>query len=95
MAQDSQGAARGAPATGAGDLVSLIESRIDRRSFQDTTWEGTFFDYLDIVNKDPAVVREFVAALQDGRGVPYMAKMNPDLDAAIRAELQRQTMRDI
>jgi serine protein kinase len=65
MAQDSQGAARGAPATGAGDLVSLIESRIDRRSFQDTTWEGTFFDYLDIVNKDPAVVRNAYQRLYD------------------------------
>ena len=53
MAQDSQGA-RGARHR-RGDLVSLIESRIDRRPFQDTTWEGTFFDYLDIVNKDPAV----------------------------------------
>ena len=58
---------------------------------------GPLADYVEAgrLAKDPAVVREFVAALQDGRGVSYMAKLNPELDAAIRAELQRQTMRDI
>jgi serine protein kinase len=39
------------------DLVSLIESRLDRRRFQDQHWEGSFFDYLKIVEQNPAVVR--------------------------------------
>mgnify|MGYP000854749106 CR=1 FL=1 len=50
---------------GRGDLVSLIESRIDRRSFQDHHWEGTFQDYLELVNKNPAVVRNAYQRLYD------------------------------
>ena len=39
------------------EFASLIESRLDRRSFQNHNWTGTFFDYLDVVGKNPAVVR--------------------------------------
>jgi serine protein kinase len=49
----------------AGDLVSLIESRIDRGRFQDQHWEGTFHDYLSIVEKNPAVVRTAYQRLYD------------------------------
>ncbi len=55
---------------------------------------GAVADYVEAGRfaKDPAIVKEYVQALKDGRGVPMMAKMNPELDAAIRAELQRQNM---
>src|SRR5690606_13491851 len=52
----------GLPASGAGagtdgaGLASLIESRLDRRSFQQHHWEGTFWQYLEIVGQKPAVV---------------------------------------
>jgi serine protein kinase len=39
------------------DLASLIDSRLDRRGFKETHWEGSFFDYLDIVERRPAVLR--------------------------------------
>jgi serine protein kinase len=54
----------GADSRGA-DLVSLIESRLDRRRFQDQHWEGTFFDYLKIVEQNPAIVRNAYQRLYD------------------------------
>ena len=42
---------------GSQEFTPLIESRLDRRSFQNHNWTGTFFDYLDVVGKNPAVVR--------------------------------------
>jgi len=39
------------------DLASLIESRLDRRRFQDQHWSGTFWEYLDICGQNPAVLR--------------------------------------
>ena len=48
-----------------GDLISLIESRLDRSRFQDQHWEGTFQDYLHIVEKNPAVVRNAYQRLYD------------------------------
>ncbi len=61
-----------------------------------TMVSGAVADYVEAGRfaKDPAIVKEYVQALKDGRGVPLMAKMNPELDAAIRAELQRQNMLD-
>ncbi|HMN41467.1 MAG TPA: hypothetical protein PKE29_11530 [Phycisphaerales bacterium] len=44
-------------ALGSQEIASLIESRLDRRSFQNHNWTGSFFDYLDIVGKNPAVLR--------------------------------------
>jgi len=49
----------------AGDLVSLIESRLDRRRFQDQHWEGTFREYLDICEANPGVVRNAYQRLYD------------------------------
>jgi len=54
----------GGGATGV-DLASLIESRIDRRRFQDQHWEGTFFDYLEICGNKPGVVRNAYQRLYD------------------------------
>ncbi len=47
------------------DLVSLIESRLDRQSFQDHHWTGSFWDYLEICQKTPAVLRNAYQRLYD------------------------------
>ncbi len=39
------------------DLASLIDSRIDRTKFGQVHWEGTFFDYLAIAERNPSVLR--------------------------------------
>lgn len=39
------------------DLDALIESRVDRQRFQEHHWEGTFFEYLDLVQQRPAIIR--------------------------------------
>jgi serine protein kinase len=48
-----------------GDLVSLVESRLDRRRFQDQHWEGSFRDYLDLCQKNPGVVRNAYQRVYD------------------------------
>lgn len=45
--------------------------------------------------KDPSKVREYVAALEAGQGIPLVAKMHPELDAAIQKELQAAHLKDI
>ncbi len=42
---------------GSADLASLIDSRIDRTKFGQVHWEGTFFDYLEIAQRNPSVLR--------------------------------------
>ncbi|MEM8756360.1 MAG: serine protein kinase [Planctomycetota bacterium] len=39
------------------DLTSLIDQRIDRDRFRTQHWEGSFFEYLEIARRNPAVVR--------------------------------------
>lgn len=62
-----------------------------------STITGVVADYVEAGRhaKDPEIVKEYVRALQDGRGVPMSAKMNPELDKAIREELHRQNMLEI
>ncbi len=53
------------------ELLGLIESRIDRRRFQDHNWSGTFWDYLEIADANPGVLRNayqrlFEAVLSHG-----------------------------
>jgi len=50
------GESAGQPGGGA-DLASLIDSRIDRTKFGQVHWEGTFYDYLDIAQRNPSVLR--------------------------------------
>ncbi|MCC6227793.1 MAG: serine protein kinase [Phycisphaerales bacterium] len=47
------------------ELVSLIESRLDRRRYQDQHWAGTFWEYLDICRENPGVVRNAYQRLYD------------------------------
>jgi serine protein kinase len=56
---------QGSPGGSSHDLVSLIDARLDRRRFEDHHWEGTFRDYLQIAEKNPAVVRNAYQRLYD------------------------------
>lgn len=47
------------------DLVNLIESRLDRQSFQDHHWTGSFWDYLQICQQNPGVLRNAYQRLYD------------------------------
>ena len=47
----------GSPGGGSGELVNIIEQRLDKRSFQSHNWTGSFFEYLDILSKNPAPLR--------------------------------------
>ncbi len=51
---------------GAGrDLAELIASRIDRDSHHDQNWTGSFWDYLDLCARNPAVARNAYQRLYD------------------------------
>ena len=50
---------------GKADLAALIDARVDRRSFQEHHWEGSFFDYLEIVQNKPAIIRNAYQRLFD------------------------------
>ncbi|MBL8887253.1 MAG: hypothetical protein JNK16_11375 [Phycisphaerales bacterium] len=54
-----------ASAITASDLAGLIDSRLDRKRFQDHHWTGTFFEYLEIVSQNPAVCRNAYQRLYD------------------------------
>jgi serine protein kinase len=47
------------------DLVAAVETRMDRRRFQEHHWSGTFWEYLDICAKDPGVLRNAYQRLYD------------------------------
>ena len=49
----------------ASDLAGLIDSRLDRKRFQDHHWTGTFWEYLDIVSQNPSVCRNAYQRLYD------------------------------
>jgi serine protein kinase len=57
----------GAPIGGVSgaDLIASVDARLDRRRFQDHHWSGTFWEYLDICAKHPAVVRNAYQRLYD------------------------------
>ncbi len=38
-------------------ILSLVDKNLDAQSFRDEHWEGTFWDYLDIVSRNPRVAR--------------------------------------
>jgi serine protein kinase len=38
-------------------LADLIESKLDTKSFREQNWEGTFADYLAIIEENPLVLR--------------------------------------
>jgi serine protein kinase len=47
------------------NLISLIDSRLDRKRFQEQHWEGTFAEYLALCEKNPAIARNAYQRLYD------------------------------
>ena len=43
--------------TKSNSLVALIDKKIDLSRFREQHWEGTFWEYLDIVHETPIVSR--------------------------------------
>jgi serine protein kinase len=50
---------------GANDIISLIESKQDVQEFQELHWKGSFQEYLNIVIKNPTVVRTSFQRIYD------------------------------
>ncbi len=46
-------------------LVGLIERKLDVNRFREQHWEGSFSDYLDIVQENPSVARNAFQRLYD------------------------------
>ena len=46
-------------------LVGLIDRKLDLTGFREQHWEGTFWDYLDIVTENPAVARNAFQRVYD------------------------------
>ena len=46
-------------------LLSLIDRRIDVSNFREQHWEGTFWEYLDIVLESPTVARNAFQRVYD------------------------------
>jgi serine protein kinase len=46
-------------------LVSLIDRKLDVTHFREQHWEGTFWDYLDLVQENPSVARNAFQRVYD------------------------------
>ena len=46
-------------------LVSIIDRKLDQNRFREQHWEGTFWDYLEIVHETPAVSRNSFQRVYD------------------------------
>ena len=49
----------------AADLRSLITRNLNRERFANLTWEGSFWDYVDLVRRDPMVARNAFQRVYD------------------------------
>ena len=47
------------------EIVGLISEKIDVQRFQKQHWEGSFWDYLDLVARQPAIARNSFQRLYD------------------------------
>src|SRR5580704_8608522 len=47
------------------NLVSMIDKKLDVSNFRETHWEGSFWDYLDIVYEQPVVARNAFQRVYD------------------------------
>ena len=45
------------PTTKTNPIISMVERKLDNTHFRDQHWEGSFWEYLDIVTENPAVAR--------------------------------------
>src|SRR5438477_5570776 len=46
-------------------LISLIDRRLDQTNYREQHWDGTFWDYLDIVTDNPTVARNSFQRVYD------------------------------
>src|SRR4051812_24236590 len=46
-------------------LLNLIDRRLNVTNFRDQHWEGTFWEYLDLVSENPAVLRNAFQRVYD------------------------------
>jgi serine protein kinase len=53
------------PSNSKNPLASVIDKRLDVTQFRDQHWEGTFWEYLDVVHENPAVSRNAFQRVYD------------------------------
>ncbi len=46
-------------------IVSIIDRKLDQNRFREQHWEGSFWDYLEILNENPAVARNAFQRVYD------------------------------
>ena len=49
----------------ANSLVALIDRKLDVSQFREQHWDGTFWEYLDLVQENPSVARNAFQRLYD------------------------------
>jgi serine protein kinase len=47
------------------EIIQILDQHLDRESFRQMHWEGTFWDYLELVLKNPRVARNAFQRLYD------------------------------
>jgi serine protein kinase len=68
--------------SGPSDLARLIESRLNREQYRELHWEGSFFEYLDLVHQRPAIVRNAFQRIFDAvlaQGVEKYRQFKQDI----------------
>ena len=53
------------PANAKNPLSSVIDKRLDVKQFRDQHWEGTFWEYLDLVHENPSISRNAFQRVYD------------------------------
>ena len=51
--------------TTADEILSLVEKHMSPDRFREQHWEGSFFDYLDLVTKNPRIARNAFQRIYD------------------------------
>src|SRR6478609_7949138 len=46
-------------------IVSIIDRKLDQNRFREQHWEGSFWDYLEILNDNPAIARNAFQRVYD------------------------------
>src|SRR5437763_4614345 len=46
-------------------IVSIIDRKLDQNRFREQHWEGSFWDYLEILNENPSVARNAFQRVYD------------------------------
>ena len=63
------------------DYLSLIRGGIDREEYRELHWEGSFADYLNLIQEDPRIIRNAYQRLYDmimSYGVEPLPEFGPD-----------------